>query len=180
MKKSKLALAVAALAVTGFGASTVTATTEPPATEAEGTEAMGTEAAGDGGSGYVTLEDECAQYGGLQAPDGFRVNLVTDLGKVDDGTFNQFAYEGMVGANECFGIEDTSYIETASEADYASNIATSLEESPNVLVTVGFLLTTDTAAAAAEHPEVTFIGIDQFLTEYPANMAGVLFAEEES
>ena len=105
MKKSKLALAVAAVAVTGFGASTVTATTEPPATEAEGTEAagteaMGTEAAEEGGSGYVTLEDACAEYEGLQAPDGFRVNLVTDLGKVDDGTFNQFAYEGMVAANE--------------------------------------------------------------------------------
>ena len=69
----------------------------------------------------------------LRRPRGARrvpVNLVTDIGKVDDGTFNQFAYEGMTAAVECFGIEDTSYIETVSEADYAANIATSLGERP--------------------------------------------------
>ncbi len=129
---------------------------------------------------FVTLEDECASYDGLEAPDGFRANLVTDIGKIDDGTFNQFAYEGMMAAVECFGIEDTSYIETVSEADYAANIATSLEESPNVLTTVGFLITTDTEAAAIDNPDVDFIGIDQFLPEYPENMAGVVFNEDES
>ena len=62
----------------------------------------------------MTLEQACESYDGLQAPEGFRANLVTDLGKVDDGTFNQFAYEGMVAAVECFGIENTSFIETVS------------------------------------------------------------------
>ena len=103
-------------------------------------------------SAQVTLEEECATYDGLQAPDGFTVNLVTDIGKIDDGTFNQFAYEGMQGALDCFGIEDSSFIETVSEADYAANIATSLEADPNVIVTVGFLITTDTEAAANGQP----------------------------
>ncbi|MBU1494818.1 MAG: transporter substrate-binding domain-containing protein, partial [Actinobacteria bacterium] len=92
-------------------------------------------------SGLVTLEEECATYGGLTAPEGFRVNLVTDIGKVDDGTFNQFAYDGMQGALTCFGITESDYIETASEADYAANIGTSLTQEPDVMVTVGFLLT---------------------------------------
>jgi basic membrane protein A len=130
-------------------------------------------------SGLVTLEEECATYGGLAAPEGFRVNLVTDIGKIDDGTFNQFAYEGMVGALECFGIADSDVIETASEADYAANIATSLSQEPDVMVTVGFLITTDTETAALENPDVAFIGIDQFLVEYPSNMVGVLFNEHE-
>jgi basic membrane lipoprotein Med (substrate-binding protein (PBP1-ABC) superfamily) len=86
----------------------------------------------------------------------------------------------MNGANQCFGIEDTSFIETVAEADYAANIATSLENQPNVLITVGFLITTDTQEAALANPDVDFIGIDQFLPEYPPNMAGVLFAENES
>ncbi len=128
----------------------------------------------------MTLEQACESYDGLQAPEGFRANLVTDLGKVDDGTFNQFAYEGLVAAVECFGIDNTSFIETVSEADYAANIATSLGESPNVLATVGFLMTTDTETAATANPDVDFIGIDQFLPEYPANMAGVVFNEDES
>ena len=141
----------------------------------ESTEAMDNGAA----SAQVTLEEECATYDGLQAPDGFTVNLVTDIGKIDDGTFNQFAYEGMQGALDCFGIEDSSFIETVSEADYAANIATSLEADPNVIVTVGFLITTDTETAATDNPDVDFIGIDQFLEEYPSNMIGVLFNEQE-
>ncbi|MGB5757766.1 MAG: BMP family ABC transporter substrate-binding protein [Acidimicrobiales bacterium] len=154
-----------------------TETTEAMADEetTESTEAMDDGAA----SAQVTLEEECATYDGLQAPDGFTVNLVTDIGKIDDGTFNQFAYEGMQGALDCFGIEDSSFIETVSEADYAANIATSLEADPNVIVTVGFLITTDTETAAKANPDVDFIGIDQFLEEYPSNMIGVLFNEQE-
>jgi basic membrane lipoprotein Med (substrate-binding protein (PBP1-ABC) superfamily) len=131
------------------------------------------------GDSFVTLEQECESWAGIEAPEGYTVNLVTDLGKVDDGTFNQFAYEGMVAAVDCFGIENSSFIETQSEADYAANIATSLEADPNVLVTVGFLITTDTQAAAEANPDVSFVGIDQFLPEYPENMVGVLFNEQE-
>jgi basic membrane lipoprotein Med (substrate-binding protein (PBP1-ABC) superfamily) len=148
--------------------------------EGEDTEDEGEDGAmDDAASAQISLEEECEAWGGLQAPDGFTVNLVTDIGKVDDGTFNQFAFEGMQGALDCFGIEDSSFIETVSEADYASNIATSLEADPDVVVTVGFLITTDTEAAATDNPDVNFIGIDQFLAEYPDNMVGVLFNEHE-
>lgn len=139
----------------------------------------------DGGSGEiadadVSLDDLCQQYQdeGIEAPDGFTVRLVTDIGKVDDRTFNQYAYEGMIAAADCFGFE-TSFIETANEADYAANIATSLEGPPDAIVTVGFLLATDTLTAATDNPEVTFIGIDQFQEEFPENYVGVLFREDE-
>lgn len=151
-----------------------TTTTAPPAQTTTTTSAP----AEDSGA-LITLEEECETYGGLQAPDGFRVNLVTDIGKVDDGTFNQFAFDGMQGALACFGIEDSSFIETVSEADYAANIATSLENDPNVIITVGFLITTDTGEAATNNPDVDFVGIDQWMPEYPANMVGVLFNEHE-
>ncbi len=49
-----------------------------------------------------------------------------------------------------------------------------------MLITVGFLLTDATAAAAEANPDVSFIGVDQFLPEYPANMAGEQFAEDQS
>ncbi len=127
----------------------------------------------------ISLEEECAKWGGIQAPDGFRVNMVTDIGKVDDGTFNQFAYEGMIGATKCFGIEDTSVIETASEADYDANLKTSADENPDVLITVGFLLGSDTLTAAGENPDIDYIGIDQWQAEYPPNYVGVLFNEHE-
>jgi basic membrane protein A and related proteins len=135
---------------------------------------------GDTAGAAVTLDEECeaAKADGVEAPDGFRVNLVTDIGRIDDGTFNQFSYEGMTAAAECFGFE-TSYIETVSEADYATNIATSLSDNPNVMITNGFLLATDTLAAAEANTEVNFIGIDQFQEEFPPNYIGVLFREDQ-
>jgi basic membrane protein A and related proteins len=128
----------------------------------------------------VTLDDECqaAQDEGVTAPEGFRANLVTDIGRVDDGTFNQFAFEAMEAAAECFGFE-SSYIETVSEADYATNIATSLEANPNVLITTGFLLADATLAASQANPDVEFIGIDQFQEEFPENYIGVQFREDQ-
>ena len=86
----------------------------------------------------LDLDDVCqeAKDAGVEAPDGFTVRLVTDIGKIDDGTFNQYAYEGMTAAEECFGFE-TSYIETASEADYEKNINTALEGDPDVIITTG-------------------------------------------
>jgi len=128
----------------------------------------------------VTLDDECeaAKADGVEAPDGFRVNLVTDIGRVDDGTFNQFAFEAMEAAKDCFGFE-TSYIETVSEADYATNIATTLDASPNVVITNGFLIATDTLAAAEANPDVDFLGVDQFQEEFPENYIGVQFREDQ-
>jgi hypothetical protein len=91
---------------------------------------------GDASAAQVSLDDLCTQAkaDGVTAPDGFAVNLVTDIGKVDDRTFNQYAYEGLKAASDCFGF-DTSYIETASEADYAKNIDTSLQSKPDAIVT---------------------------------------------
>ena len=146
-----------------------------------------TEATDDGGSdggeeasGQLNLDDLCqeAKDAGVEAPDGFTVRLVTDIGKVDDGTFNQYAYEGFKAAEECFGFE-SSYIETASEADYEKNINTSLEGDPDIIVTVGFLITDETKAAAEANPDVSWIGVDQFLPQYPSNMVGIQYNEDE-
>jgi basic membrane protein A len=146
----------------------------------------GAPSGGSASDSQIKLDDLCqeAKDAGVTAPAGFTVRLVTDIGKIDDRTFNQYAYEGMKAAADCFGF-DTSFIETVSEADYAKNIATALEGGPDIIVTVGFLLATDTAAAATANPDTSFIGVDQFVAgangapSYPDNMVGVLFNEDE-
>lgn len=129
----------------------------------------------------VTLDDLCteAKDAGVTAPDGFVVRLVTDIGKVDDRTFNQSAFEAMEAAKDCFGFE-TSFIETASQADYAANIATVVDGGPDLVITSGALLGDDTLTAAQDNPEINFLGIDQFQVEYPANYAGALFREDQA
>jgi basic membrane protein A len=157
-------------------------TSSDDTTTTAGSEDSTTTTEGEGGASeaQVSLDDLCqeAKDAGVTAPDGFTVRLVTDIGKVDDRTFNQYAYEGMTAAEECFGFE-TSFIETVSEADYAKNIATALEGQPEAVITVGFLLADATLAAAQANTATSFIGIDQFQTEFPDNYIGVLFNEDE-
>ncbi|HEY8338781.1 MAG TPA: BMP family ABC transporter substrate-binding protein [Egibacteraceae bacterium] len=148
----------------------------------DGTEATdeATEAAGGAESdALVDLETVCQEdYADVEVPEGFSVGLVTDIGSVDDGTFNQYAYDGMVAAEECFGIT-TDFIETSSEADYQRNLETILESDPDVVITVGFLLGDATLQFAEANPDVNFIGVDQFQEEYPDNYVGVLFREDQ-
>ncbi len=148
-------------------------------TEAGG-DATETETASGGGSdALVDLETVCQEsYGDLEVPEGFSVGLVTDIGSVDDGTFNQYAYDGMVAAEECFGIT-TDFIETSSEADYQRNLETILQADPDVVITVGFLLGDATLQFSEANPEVNFIGVDQFQEEFPDNYVGVLFREDQ-
>ncbi|MBW4439148.1 MAG: BMP family ABC transporter substrate-binding protein [Pleurocapsa minor GSE-CHR-MK-17-07R] len=106
------------------------------------------------------------------------VCLVTDLGRVNDGTFNQYAYEGMVRAAEDFDLE-TTYIETQAQTDYATNIDTCVNEGNDIIVTVGFLIADGTAAAAAANPDIMFIGVDQFVANPLPNYVGLQFREDQ-
>ncbi len=106
------------------------------------------------------------------------VCLVTDEGRVNDASFNQFAYEGMIDAADDFLLE-TTFIETAAATDYAANIQTCVDEGFDIVVTVGFLMTDATLEAAAANPDVFFIGVDQFIADGPANMAGSQFREDQ-
>lgn len=86
------------------------------------------------------------------------VCLVTDLGRVNDGTFNQFAHEGAVLATDEFGLTYT-FIETVAQTDYEKNIDTCLSEGYSAIVTVGFLLAETTAAKAAANPDVYLLAL---------------------
>ncbi len=107
------------------------------------------------------------------------VCLVTDVGRVNDGTFNQFAYKGMVDAVEDFDL-DSTYIETTGQVDYATNIQTCVDSGYGAIITVGFLIQDTTLAAAQANPEVYFIGVDHFYGDAPPNLVGVQFREDQS
>ena len=108
-----------------------------------------------------------------------KIGLVTDVGKVDDKTFNQFAYEGMMRAAEEFGLE-ANYIETQQPTDYEKNIRTFAEEGYDMIITVGFMITDSTLAMGKQYPEIKFAGVDQFYGEPQPNTLGLLFSEDQS
>ncbi len=112
-----------------------------------------------------------------------KIGLVTDVGRVNDSSFNQSAWEGVVQAGTALGLtegEDFRYIETQDPADYADNIDQFIEGGFNVIVSVGFALGEATATAAQENPDILFIGVDQFQGEAIPNLAGLVFNEDQS
>lgn len=113
--------------------------------------------------------------------DVFCVGLVTDVGKVDDKSFNQSAWEAVTQAQKELKAH-VKYIETTDSKDYAKNIAQFADAKYDVIVTVGFNLGEATQAAGKQYPDVKFIGIDQFQADdaIVANVVGLNFPEDQS
>jgi basic membrane protein A and related proteins len=89
-----------------------------------------------------------------------KVGVVTDVGQLEDKSFNQSSNEGALAAAEASGGEHRVIV-TQSISDYAANIQQFVDADFDVIVTVGFLIGTDTAKAAKANPDITFVGVDQ-------------------
>jgi basic membrane protein A len=111
--------------------------------------------------------------------DVFCVGLVTDVGEIDDKSFNQSAWEGVQQAEAELGAV-VNYVETADAKDYMANIQLFTDQNYDVIVTVGFALGAATLEAAAMYPDIAFVGVDQFQAEDVANVAGLVFEEAKS
>ena len=80
-----------------------------------------------------------------------KIGLVTDVGRVNDRSFNQSAWDGVKQAGAALGLTedvDFKYIETQDAKDYADNMQQFIDNDYDVIVTVGFALGEATTAAA--------------------------------
>lgn len=129
----------------------------------------------------TTVSGGSTTGGGSPAPSGkaLKVGLVTDVGKVDDKSFNQSAWEGVQKAKSDLGA-DIKFIETSDPKDYAKNIDQFATANYDIIVTVGFGLGEATVAAAKKYSNIKFIGVDQFQAETVPNLAGLVFDEDKS
>jgi basic membrane protein A len=85
---------------------------------------------------------------------------ITDVGGIDDKSFNQSAFEGAEQAEAEFGWE-ASFVESQDATDFRPNIDSLIAEGCTLLVTVGFALAADTAQASADNPDQYFAIVDQ-------------------
>jgi basic membrane protein A len=109
-----------------------------------------------------------------------KIGLVTDVGEIDDKSFNQSAWEGVQLAGEEFGAE-VDFVETKDAKDYMANIELFTKNDFDIVVTVGFALGEATLEAAALYPDVYFIGVDQGQWGGVVdNVAGLIFNEDKS
>ena len=128
---------------------------------------------------FTACAPAAPKAGDCSSADVFCVGLVTDVGKIDDKSFNQSAWEGVKQAEKDLSAT-VKYIETTDSKDYAKNIATFADAKYDVIVTVGFALGESTIAAAKQYPDIKFIGVDQSQSETVANLAGLIFDEDKA
>jgi basic membrane protein A len=145
-----------------------------------------------------TAESAAPSEPGSAAPSGkaLKIGVVTDVGTLEDKSFNQSSNEGAKAAADAVG-GTQDVIVTQAISDYGANIQTFVDKGFDVVVTVGFLIGTDTAKAAKLNPNVHFVGVDQgvcvdekgdpdatFACKGDAatllpNYQGIVFAEEQ-
>lgn len=119
---------------------------------------------------------------------GYEIALITDKGNIDDKSFNQGAWEGVLAFTEAENITH-NYIkpEEASDAGYLAAIDLAVTGGAKVVVTPGFLFEVPIYEAQTKYPEVKFILLDgsphtaDYATfETKENVASIMYSEEQS
>jgi len=88
-----------------------------------------------------------------------KVGLVTDVGGVNDKSFNQSAWAGTQKAGTDLGL-DVNFVESKQPTDYEKNIDLYASQNYDVIITVGFLMGDATASKAKQYPNIKFAIID--------------------
>jgi basic membrane protein A and related proteins len=122
---------------------------------------------GDGGSG---------EGGG-----GPKVGLVTDLGGLNDRSFNTLANQGLEKAKTDLGVSGR-VLESKSASDYESHLGSFAQEGFDLVFGVGFLMAdpVKNVSAKATETNLAIIDFDYGEGEIPANVRGLLFKEQEA
>ncbi len=130
-------------------------------------------------------DDDAATDGGGGGGD-FTACQVTDTGGVDDASFNQTAYQGIVDAGAELDFEPNA-LESQTEADFTPNIDALMDQGCDLIVTVGFLLGDATADAAEANPDQLFAIVDNDLFDTEAeedrdfdNVAELVFDTDQA
>ena len=141
------------------------------ATEAKTEEASSEEASSEEETEAETEEDIDGT--------GFKIGMVTDVGGVNDGSFNQSAWEGLQRAGEAFGCE-VKYIESKGDADYVPNIESFLDEDYDLIVCVGYMMADAVRDAAELYPDQKFAIIDDASNADLDNVTCMMFEQEQA
>ncbi len=108
-----------------------------------------------------------------------KIAMVTDVGGVNDQSFNQSAWEGLKRSEKDFGIK-VAYKESKQDADYAPNMETLTDAGYDLIWGIGFLMGDAIKETAEINPDQKYAIIDySYGDETPQNVACAVFQEEE-
>ncbi|KGB82838.1 MAG: BMP family ABC transporter substrate-binding protein [Pseudomonadota bacterium] len=121
----------------------------------------------------------CAWLAAGSMAAAFTACQVTDTGGIDDNSFNQTAWKGVLDAQEQLGISGR-FLESQAETDYEANINSLLGGQCDIIITVGFLLGDATKAAAEANPDQRFSIVDYSYDPVIPNVLGQIYATDEA
>jgi basic membrane protein A len=108
-----------------------------------------------------------------------KVGMVSDVGGIDDASFNQNTWDGLAKADEEMNV-CSKFIESQAQADYEKNITEFAEQGYDLIITVGFLLGDATAKMAGEYPDVKLAIVDYAYDPGIENVQGIVFNTDEA
>ncbi len=137
---------------------------------------------GDEGSESDTTPATTAAETQAAPGSGIRVGLVTDIGGLDDRSFNFLANKGLERAEDELGIQGRVVV-SRSNADYVPNLASLAQQDYDLVIGVGFLMADAVETVAKQFPGTSFAIIDysqSAMKSKPKNVHGLLFKEQEA
>ncbi len=106
------------------------------------------------------------------------VGLVTDIGGLNDRSFNHLAYVGVQRAASQLGIKP-DVLQSNSAADYIPNLQHAAQSGDKLVIAVGFLMESAVEKAAAAFPNTQFAIIDSGPAKPIPNLKSLLFHEQD-
>lgn len=157
-------------------ASSEEASSEEASSEEASSEEASSEEATEAESEKVSSEEETEEdIDGT----GFKIGMVTDVGGVNDGSFNQSAWEGLQRAAENFGCE-VKYIESKGDADFVPNIESFLDEDYDLIICTGYVMADAVRDAAELNPDQKFAIVDDASNADLDNVTCMMFEQEQA
>jgi basic membrane protein A len=140
--------------------------------------------------GIAACGDDDSDSGGDSSGDGaaqdqgksIKAGVVTDIGGLNDRSFNFLANKGLEDAEKELGAEGRVLI-SKSNGDYVPNLTTLAQQKFDLSISVGFLMGEATATVAGKLPNNNFAIVDfpaSGLKGKPKNVEGLLFKEQEA
>jgi len=130
---------------------------------------------GSGGSGGTSSPGGSAPAS--SAP-SVKIGLVTDIGGLNDRSFNHLAYLGLQNAEHQLGVQG-EVLQSNSDSDYVPNLQTAAAHGDNLVIAVGFLMESAVEKVAKAFPNTNFAIIDSGPAKPIPNLKSLLFHEQD-
>ncbi|MET3576773.1 BMP family protein [Bhargavaea ullalensis] len=126
-------------------------------------------------------KDNGKKEGGGEKTSEFSVAMVTDVGGIDDKSFNQAAWKGIKEFGEANDMEKGDggydYLQSAGEEDYIPNLNALARRDFSLVFGVGFMMQDAMDEIASQQKDTEFAIIDAVVDQ--PNTASILFKEQE-